>query len=134
MVDALPTTVIIYAFELTLGDACGKGNRFQQRVTGQTVCTVHTGAGALPDSVEAGECRFPPRIGTNATHKVVSGGCDRNRLTCYVDSITGAGVGDRWKATSEEIYSHLSHVEVGAGFPAPLRLEKDRTRDDVPGS
>src|ERR1039458_5715666 len=81
-----PTLGAIDAGERRLGDRGAGGARseyeaFAERVGGEPVGSVQTGAGALADGVQARDIRAAVQIGGDSTHHVVGRRRDGHQLT-----------------------------------------------------
>ena len=104
----------------------------EQRVAGQPVGPVHTGARDLARCKQPGERRPAVDIRLHAPHHIVSGRTDRNPVPGQVEAGTPAGVGNQRKALVHEIGVQLLEGEED-GPPGSLCLAHDGARDTIAG-
>ena len=81
------------------GRAMSEHEALEQRVRGEPVGPVHSGAGDLADGVEPGHRGAAPGVGRDAAHPVVRGGRHRDRLAGPVDA-RPRGRPRRWSGTA----------------------------------
>lgn len=112
-------------------DALGEHQSFEERVGGQPVGAVHTGARDLAAGVQTGHGRPSPQVGADAAGGVVRGRGDRDRLVDRVDAVGPAGRQDGGEAPLPHLGAEVAGVEVHVLGAVQLRLAGDGLGDDV---
>src|SRR5260370_39087525 len=73
------------------GAALGQDHRFQERIARQPICSVQTGASHFTDSEKPPQSRGAVNICTNTSTLIMSGGNERKRPGCGINTETQTG-------------------------------------------
>src|SRR5256885_16363729 len=98
---------------------------FEERVGGEAIRAVETGASGFADGEEAGQGGLPVEVGADAAADVMRRRHHRDRLLRHVDPEGQAGRVDVREMLDEETLSQVPHGEEGAVVAAAVELAVD---------
>src|SRR5665811_656467 len=119
-----------FTFQACRGEA-PKHETFEQRVAGQSIRAMHTGAAYFADRQEAMHRRAAIGCGRNASHEVMRGWRDGDQVGGEVKPNVGEIASDRGEPLSHGVRIEMAQIQPDATASGDLVL--NRPGDDVAG-